>query len=51
MHSLGDMAADLNRSTVYLSGLQKRIELPIFEGAAYLLRPTMGGELLSCHIT
>lgn len=35
MHSLGDMAAALNRSTVYLSGLQKRFELPAFEGAAY----------------
>ena len=25
----------LNRSTVYLSGLQKRFELPVFEGATY----------------
>lgn len=35
MHTFGDMAAALNRSTVYLSGLQKRFELPAFEGAAY----------------
>jgi hypothetical protein len=35
MHSLADMAAKLNRSTVYLSGLQKRFELPAFEGATY----------------
>ena len=35
VHSLADMAAKLNRSTVYLSGLQKRFELPAFEGATY----------------
>ena len=29
------MAEVLNRSTVYLSGLQKRLELPVFEGATY----------------
>ena len=29
------MAEKLNRSTVYLSGLQKRFELPVVEGAAY----------------
>lgn len=29
------MASILNRSTVYLSGLQKRFELPVFEGATY----------------
>ena len=29
------MAGILNRSTVYLSGLQKRFELPAFEGATY----------------
>jgi len=29
------MAERLNRSTVYLSGLQKRFELPAFEGATY----------------
>ena len=36
MHSLADMAGLLNRSTVYLSGLQNRFELPICEGATYL---------------
>ena len=35
VHSLADMATKLNRSTVYLSGLQKRFELPAFEGATY----------------
>jgi hypothetical protein len=35
MHSLGDMALALNRSTVYLTGLQRRFELPAFEGTAY----------------
>jgi len=35
MRTFGDMAQELNRSTVYLSGLQKRFELPTFEGAAY----------------
>lgn len=35
MHTLGDMAKALNRSPVYLAGLQKRFELPGFEGAAY----------------
>jgi hypothetical protein len=35
MHSFGDMAKALNRSPVYLSSLQKRFELPAFEGAAY----------------
>jgi hypothetical protein len=35
LHSFGDMAKALNRSPVYLSGLQKRFELPTFEGAAY----------------
>ena len=33
--TLGEMAASLNRSTVYVSGLQKRFELPVFSGAAY----------------
>jgi hypothetical protein len=33
--TFGDMAKDLNRSTVYLSGLQKRFELPVLAGAAY----------------
>ena len=35
MITFGDMAKELNRSTIYLSGLQKRFELPAFEGAAY----------------
>lgn len=34
-HTLGDMAKALNRSTVYLHGLQTRFELPVGEGAAY----------------
>ena len=33
--TLGEMAASLNRSPVYVSGLQKRFELPVFSGAAY----------------
>ena len=35
MHTLGDMIKALNRSPVYLAGLQTRFELPVFEGAAY----------------
>ena len=35
MHTLGYMAKALNRSPVYLSGLQARFELPVWEGAAY----------------
>lgn len=35
MQSFADMAKALNRSPVYLSGLQKRFELPTFSGAAY----------------
>jgi hypothetical protein len=35
MHTLGTMARALNRSPVYVSGLQKRFALPAFEGAAY----------------
>ena len=35
MQSFGDMAKALNRSPVHLSGLQKRFQLPSFEGAAY----------------
>jgi hypothetical protein len=35
MHTLGEMVKALNRSPVYLAGLQKRFELPVFEGAAY----------------
>jgi hypothetical protein len=33
--TIGDMAKTLNRSVVYLSGLQTRFELPACEGAAY----------------
>ena len=35
MHTLGDMAKALNRSAVYLRGVQARFELPVFEGAGY----------------
>ena len=35
MNTLGDMAKALNRSPVYLHGLQARFELPVFEGAGY----------------
>src|SRR6478736_121547 len=35
MHTFADMAQALNRATVYLSGLQKRFELPSLEGATY----------------
>ena len=33
--TLKELAASLNRSTVYLTGLQKRFELPALGGAAY----------------
>jgi len=33
MHTLGDMAKALNRSPVYLHGLQTRFELPVSGGA------------------
>ena len=33
--TLSEMAASLHRSTVYVSGLQKRFELPVFSGTAY----------------
>jgi hypothetical protein len=33
--TLKEMAASLNRSTVYVAGLQKRFELPVCSGAAY----------------
>jgi hypothetical protein len=36
MHNFADLAKALNRSTVYLSGLQSRLELPVIDGAAYL---------------
>jgi hypothetical protein len=35
MHTFADLAKALNRSTVYVSGLQSRFELPTFEGAGY----------------
>jgi hypothetical protein len=35
MHTFADLAKALNRSTVYLSGLQSRFELPTFDGAGY----------------
>ena len=35
MRTFGDMAKELNRTPVYLSGLQKRFALPAIEGAAY----------------
>ncbi len=35
MYSLNQMATVLNRSTIYLSGLQKRFALPTCEGATY----------------
>ena len=33
--TLGEMAKALNRPAVYLTGLQRRFELPVLEGAAY----------------
>jgi len=35
MHTLGDMAKELNCPPVQLSGLQGRFKLPVFEGAGY----------------
>ena len=35
VHSLADLAQALNRSPVYLRGLQTRFALPVLEGAAY----------------
>lgn len=35
MHTFADLAKALNRSTVYLSGLQSRFELPTFDGPGY----------------
>lgn len=34
-HTLAEISKALNRSPVYLSGLQARFELPIFDGAGY----------------
>jgi hypothetical protein len=33
--TLGDMAKALNRSPLYVGGLQKRFELPVLKGAGY----------------
>ncbi len=35
MHTFADLAKILHRSTVYVSGVQSRFELPVFEGATY----------------
>lgn len=35
MHTFGDIVKSLNRSPVYISGLQKRFDLPAFEGPVY----------------
>jgi len=35
MHTFADLAKALNRSTVYVSGLQSRFEIPTFDGAGY----------------
>ena len=35
VHTMAEIATKLNRSNVYLSGLQKRFELPAFDGATY----------------
>ncbi len=35
MHSLGDISKALNRSVLYLSGLQARFELPVMEKSDY----------------
>lgn len=35
MHTLGDISKALNRSPLYLQGLQKRFELPVLKGAGY----------------
>ena len=35
MHTFADLAKALNRSTVYVSGLQSRFELPMLDGAGY----------------
>ncbi len=35
MHTFADLARALNRSAVYLRGLQTRFVLPVLEGAAY----------------
>jgi hypothetical protein len=56
MPMLADVAAKLNRSTVFLSGLQKRFELPPLEDAkhpeAYLEFPRPSSPMSgpNCHL-
>jgi|GEM_PF-4913293 len=40
MHTFADLAKALNRSTVYVSGLQSRFELPMFDGPGYTETPS-----------
>ena len=35
MHTFADLIKALNRSTTYLSGLESRFDLLVFDGAAY----------------
>jgi len=35
MHTFADLAKALNRSTVYVSGLQSRLDLPVIDGVGY----------------
>ncbi|MDP2646517.1 MAG: hypothetical protein Q8P24_16380 [Desulfobacterales bacterium] len=35
MHAIGDIVNSLNRSVMYIKGLQSRFELPVFQGAKY----------------
>ena len=35
MHTLSDIATVLNRSAIYIKGLQVRFELPVYQGAKY----------------
>ena len=35
MHTLAELAAALNRPPVYISGVQKRFELPVVKGTGY----------------
>ena len=44
MQAFSDMAKALNRSPVYLTGLQKRFELPTFDGALYTVAGKEMGE-------
>ena len=53
MHTLSDLARELNRSTVYVASLQTRFELPVLPGAGYaaaylaLLRTVVALRILS----